>query len=127
MRLKNFSLKAHCHTCSQLIFHKPFLANMNLIKDMAYLEALLYDQFPPLKACPKCDSEKVVKSYSCITHAKLNPPPADIFKAEIERAQNQIAATYDFDNNMSAEERCAVREAFQRQLDQLLTKNNISR
>lgn len=125
MRLKNFTLKAHCNSCSHLIHSQPFLVNLDLVPDTAYLEALLMDQFPVLKCCQRCEYKKMTKSYSSYTHIKLIDSPTKIELDLIERAKNQIAATYDFDNNMSQEERSAVREAFQNQLNNLLTKKNI--
>lgn len=125
MRLKNFTIKATCGNCGHPIINKSALVNLDIIESTKALQDELKSLFPEDIKCRCGNSNNIVRSYSYWHEHRFDTFTHDDVNKEIERAKAQIAATYDTNNDMSKQDREAVREAFQNQLLQLLEKNNM--
>lgn len=118
MITKHITLKAHCNSCLDVLFTKPVKIEVPNIKDIEKINDVLLSIFPKNLKCQECEEHGIDYSYS-FTHQHKFPPQVNQDEL-IDRAKAQIAATFDYNNDMPHKDREILREAWQKQLGDLL-------
>lgn len=118
MITKHITLKAHCNNCLELLFTKPVKIEVPKLDHIQLTHKILLGIFPENLKCEECEVHGIDYSYS-FAHTHRFEPHVNR-ETLIERAKAQIAATYDYNNDIPHNDREILREAWQKQLGDLM-------
>ncbi|MFV9552054.1 hypothetical protein [Algibacter sp. PT7-4] len=122
---KHITLKAYCAKCLNLVFKQVFIVKIKSISSLEKSNDIILKQFPDTLTCCSCNNNQMLRSYSFVHEHQFTKEDALKRQKEIDRCKEQIAATMDYNNDISHEDRHTLRESFQKQLAKLLEPNNI--
>lgn len=125
MMHKHLTLKAHCAGCLEIVFKQVYVVKIKTLESFKKAHPTILKQFPETITCTACNSNQVLRSYAFMHEHQFTKEDAVKRKQDIDRCKAQIAATMDYNNDISPADRPILCEAFQKQLASLLAPNNI--